>query len=184
MGVVAKILKPWFGQGGDRTLVQQLTGLQALIQRVPGKSVLDVGCAEGLIGIHLYDAGAAAVHGLELRPDYVAEANKLRGDRGCLFEVADVNEYRPVREYDITIMLAVLHKLREPGEVLSRFALDTRDLMVLRLPPEHAPCIFDARSRYRKIDADAVLKLDGFYRFLTTKGHLGEWCGYYAREMT
>jgi trans-aconitate methyltransferase len=184
MGAFAKILKPWFGAGGDRTLAQQLTGLQALIQRVPGKTVMDVGCAEGLIGIHLYDAGAVAIHGIERRADYVAQANELRGDRACTFEVADADTFKPKREYDITLMLAVLHKLREPGEVLSRFALDTNELMVIRLPPEHAPCIFDARSRYRKINVDEVLKLNGFYRFLTTKGAYSEWVGYYSREMT
>ena len=42
---------PWFG--GDRTFEQQMTGLDWLAEACRGKSVLDFGCAEGLISIHL-----------------------------------------------------------------------------------------------------------------------------------
>ena len=183
MGAFGKVLKPWFGKGGDRTLAQQLTGLNALIQRVPGKSVLDVGCAEGLIGIHLYDAGACAVHGIEMRADFVAEANHLRGDRACTFEVADANRFVPKRDYDIVIMLAILQKLSNPMDACARFAGRARELVVLRLPPKLAPVIMDERSGNRPWDMDTAMKAAGFQRFLTTKGHLDEWVGYYAREM-
>ena len=184
MGLAAKVMKPGFGRGGDRTLEQQLIGLQPMIERVQGKSVLDVGCAEGLIGMHLYDAGAAEVHGVERRQDYVREANRLKGDRaGCTFEAVDANGYTPAKDYDIVIMLAVLHKLDNPSACCMRFVDAARELVVMRLPPKTAPVIIDDRSNGQPFDMDHTMKCAGFQRFITAKGHLGEWVGYYAREM-
>lgn len=179
--MVGKKLKAWFGKGGDRTIAQQLTGLQELTKRVPGKSVLDVGCAEGLIGIHLYDAGATAIHGLEIRPDYVAEANRLRGDRACTFEVADANVWVPKRNYQIVLMLAVLQKLKDPDQACVRFVRAARDLVVIRLPPKEAPCIVDERSGNRRVNIDDIMDIEGFRQITVTKGPLAEWTAYYER---
>ena len=52
--------KGWFvtdGRAGDRTLAQQLVGLDKI--NVQGATVLDVGCAEGLISIEMAKRGAA-----------------------------------------------------------------------------------------------------------------------------
>lgn len=182
MGTSYKVLKPWFGKGGDRTLEQQLTGLDELLDHVPGKSVLDVGCAEGLISHHLIDNGAAAVHGLEVRADFVDEANRLRGDRACSFDVADANEYKPKREYDIVLMLAVLHKLKNPSDACKKFAKAARDLVVLRLPPKEAPFIIDERSGSKPFDIAKAMEDSGFR--LGAHGRIGpfnEWMGYYTR---
>ena len=100
------------------------------------------------------------------------------------FDVADVNRYEPVRDYDIVIMLAVLHKLKRPSDACMRFANAAREMVVIRLPPKTAPVIIDERSDWQPFDMDFAMKCAGFYRFLTTKGHLGEWCGYYSREMS
>ncbi len=180
-----KELKPWFTVGsaiGDRTLKQQLKGLGDLRERVAGKTVLDVGCAEGLISTYLFDHGAAAVHGLEVRPDFIETANALRGDRAVAFELADANDYEPVRRYDIVIMLAVLHKLRDPSAVCRRFAAAAREMVVLRLPPENAPIIIDERSDNEPHDIGRAMQVSGFQ--LKNVGLIGpkaEWMGYYER---
>jgi len=99
--------KGWFstpGRPGDRTLDQQLNG--RLFMEARGKTVLDVGCAEGLISIELAKAGAIAVHGVEIVPEHVKVANKLRGDLPITFEVGDANVWQPKRNYDIVIALA------------------------------------------------------------------------------
>ncbi len=182
---MTKELKPWFitpGRPGDRTLKQQIKGLKDLRERVPGKTVLDVGAAEGLISTYLFDQGAAAVHGLELRPDFVEAAIEMRGDRAVTFEVADANDYEPVREYDIVIMLAVLHKLRDPTAACKRFAAAARHMVVLRLPPKGAPTIIDERSNSEKHDIGRAMADSGFQ--LKNAGFIGprdEWMGYYER---
>ena len=182
-----KELKGWFklgeGRKADRTLKQQLRGLGELQERIAGKSVLDIGCAEGLISIQLIDRGAIAAHGIEMRPDYVDDANRLRGDRACTFEVANANEWLPRRQYDVVIMLAVLHKLKNPAEACLRYAQAANELVVLRLPPKHAPLILDERSGMQPFDIGEVMTAAGFR--LGTHGRIGpheEWMGYYERE--
>jgi ubiquinone/menaquinone biosynthesis C-methylase UbiE len=177
-------VKGWFdtpGRLGDRTLKQQLMGLDDLIARVPGKTVLDVGCAEGLISMQLFDEGAKAVHGLEVVAEHVKVADKIRGDRACTFEVADANTYVPVREYDIVIMLALLQKLRNPSAACARFAKAAREMVVLRLPPANAPTIIDARSGGHPHRIGDVITSNGFMLKNAQLGHLGEWIGYYER---
>lgn len=183
--MAGKELKPWFainGAAGDRTLKQQIKGLGDLRDRIAGKTLLDVGCAEGLISTYLFDQGATAVHGIEVRPDFVEVATALRGDRAVTFEVADANDYEPVREYDIVILLAVLHKLRDPTAACKRFAAAARHMVVLRLPPKGAPTIIDERSNSEKHDIGRAMTDSGFQ--LKNAGFIGprdEWMGYYER---
>jgi SAM-dependent methyltransferase len=178
--------KGWFvtkGRPGDRTLKQQLMGLDALLKACPNKTVLDIGCAEGLIGIELAKRGAAAVHGIEFVEQHLVVANKLRGDLPCTFELADAQHYVPVRQYHIVIMLAVLHKLKFPEEACMRFANAADEMVVLRLPPEHAPIIVDARSNFRHTDMDGVMRLAGFHlKRAACDGPFGEWVGTYRRS--
>jgi SAM-dependent methyltransferase len=181
-----KPLKGWFvanGRVADRTLKQQLIGLDTLVERAAGKTVFDVGCAEGLISIHLCRHGARAAHGIEIRPDYVEIGNKMAGKKPCTFEVADANDFKPKRQYDIVLLLAVLHKLKNPAEACKRFAAAARELVVLRLPPKHAPLIIDSRSDDKPFDMAACMKKAGFT--CTSAGFTGpfdEWMGYFERR--
>ena len=180
------VKKGWFhtpGRPGDRTLDQQLDGLDTLFMRCGGKTVLDVGCAEGLISIELAKAGAVAVHGIEIVPGHVEVANKLRGDLPITFEVADANVWSPPRSYDIVIMLALLQKLRNPTAAAARFAAAARKMVVLRLPPAHAPTIIDDRSNNEPHHIGTVMRNGGFYlEHAGYEGAFGEWVGYYHRR--
>jgi 2-polyprenyl-3-methyl-5-hydroxy-6-metoxy-1,4-benzoquinol methylase len=176
--------KGWFKipgqQTGDRTLEEQLIGLDDLILNLSLRTVFEIGCAEGLISMKLCDEGALAVHGIEIVPGHVEVANRLRDDRPCTFEVADANTYVPRRSYDIVLMLAVLHKLKDPTAACKRFARAARDLVVIRLPPG-SPVISDKRSGLREHDMDAAMRASGFTLTEIALGHLGEWTGYYER---
>lgn len=174
----------WFGtpgRPGDRTLEQQLTGLTPLRALVRGKTVLDLGCAEGLISIQLAQEGALAVHGIEIVPGHVAVANKLRGDLPVTFEVADANTYAPVRQYEVVIMLAILQKLRDPSAAAKRFAAAAREMVVLRLPPHGAPTIIDDRSGNKPHRIGEVMAAEGWTLACVTRGHLDEHVSYWER---
>lgn len=174
----------WFttkGRLGDRTLDQQLKGLDGLFAGCKGKSVLDVGCAEGLISIELAKRGALAVHGVEIVRGHLEVANKLRGALPVTFEAADVNVWRPKRKYDIVIALALLHKLRNPTEGCAALADAAREMVVLRLPPLHAPTIIDPRSDNEPHHIGDVMGKRGFRLTHTDFGEYREWVGYYER---
>lgn len=193
--MVGKKLKGWFkglGRDGDRTIDEQMKGLDELVARVRGKHILDVGCAEGLIDQRLLSAGADFVRGIDIAPERISKANGLipppvsqRGPKArsnlYMFDVADANTWAPQRQYDIVLMLAVLHKLRNPSEACARFARAATELVVIRLPPQWAPSIIDARSGQVRHDIGEVMRREGFMLAKVTRGHFDEWTGYYER---
>jgi SAM-dependent methyltransferase len=175
----------WFhtpGREGDRTLEQQLLGLEPIIARVRNATVLDVGCAEGLISHAMADAGARLVHGIEIIPGHVEVAKAHNGSRPCLFNIADANLYKPQRRYDIVLLLAILHKLTDPTEACMRFADAAIHTVVMRLPPETAPTIVDWRSGRRPHDMLFAMKRSGFALHQVERSAFNEWCGYFHRS--
>lgn len=165
---------------GDRSIAQQMEGLDWLLQNVAGKSVLDVGCAEGLISIALAQSGAGACHGIEIVQGHVDVGNKLRKGLPCLFEQGDANDYKPKRTYDIVILLAVLHKLRNPTESLFRLVEAARETVVIRLPP-YGSTIVDERSGFEPHDIDMAMVKAAFTRVHDARGPINEWVGVYRR---
>ena len=181
-------MKGWFtmpGRDGDRTIEQQLLGLDWLLANCAGKSILDAGCAEGLISKALLDAGARRVHGVELREDAVKVACKVCAPHGMLanFTCADLNGWRPpLGGYDIVIGLAILHKVRDPSALALRLAMAAKSHVVFRLPPATAPVVVDARSGNKPHDIELVMdRLDFELVQATCDGPFGEWVGRWER---
>lgn len=172
---------PWFG--GDRTFEQQMTGLDWLAEACRGKSILDFGCAEGLISIHLLKHGAHSVNGIELLQERVDKAKRLSKGLAATFHQADAETWYPkTGYYDWTLALAILHKLKDPSTVARRLARATRETIVLRLPPATGSTIVDRRSGNVPHDIDAVLREEGFVQERAgNTGPLGEWIGAYRR---
>lgn len=183
-----KVLKSWFPVGkGDheRSLVDQMKGLRPVVDefracRAKGRPLtgLDVGCAEGLISIEMAKAGAAHMHGIEVVPDRVADALRLRGSLPCSFEAANVSTYTPPRPYDVLLALSILHKLPDPSATLYRLVHNyCQRLVVIKLPPGRGPLIIDPRSENEPHDLDAVLQDLGFNLEHQGKGTREEWIG-------
>lgn len=187
--------KTWFPMGKgphERTLTDQMRGLRPLVDEFRSAkarglqlSCLDVGCAEGLIGIEMAKAGAAHVHGVEIVPERVEDANRLRHGLPCTFEVADVSTYAPRQSFDVVMALSILHKMPDPSATLTRLALSCNRLVVIRLPPKDASrarppwVVVDPRSNNRPHDLNEVLEGMRFKLTEETEGHLGEWVGYW-----
>lgn len=179
--------KPWFDmKRGDfeRTLVDQMRGLRPVLDEfrqsaAKGRplSCLDVGCAEGLIGIEMAKAGASAVLGIELVADRVKDATRLRGDLPCTFEVGNAATYQPKRPYDVLLALSILHKLPDPSATLYRLVHSfCRRMVVIRLPPG-GPVVIDPRSNNEPHNLDAVLQDLGFNLEHEAEGHQQEYIG-------
>lgn len=178
-------VKGWFttaGRPGDRTLESQKIGLERLYGAVRGKTLLDVGCAEGLLTMDLVSAGGAvAAHGVEIVKGHIEVAHKLQGTLPICFEQGDANTWTPKRQYDVVTLLAVLHKLKNPTAACARFAAVARELVVIRLPPLHAPTIIDERSGNNPHHIADVMAAHGWRLDEVAKGPFDEWCGYYVR---
>lgn len=187
---MSAVMKPkaWFDVGrgeSERKLVDQMKGLRPVVDefraaRQKGSPLtgLDVGCAEGLIAMEMAKAGAAAMHGIEVVPERVADANRLRASLPCSFEVANVCTYTPRRPYDVLLALAILHKLPDPSATLYRLVHNfCQRLVVIKLPPSRGPLVIDPRSNNEPHDLDAVLDDLGFNLENTTTGTRDEWIG-------
>lgn len=176
----------WFNlpeRPGDRTLAQQLRGLDPMLLEVHGKSVLDVGCAEGLISLEVAYRGARYVHGYEIVPGHVAIAQRLAAERGlpCTFIHADMNGHTLTESYDVVLLLAVLHKFWQPAVRAHMFAAHCRDLCVIRLSPDGTEIINDARSQNVPQDIGAVMRSHGFVVERRELGPFDEVTWYYRR---
>lgn len=165
----------WFnigGQTGERDLAYQTKGLEALRRHAIGMTVLDLGCAEGLVGQWFCDGGAVLhVDGVDYSETRVAIGKGLTSDRVRL-HVADLNDLttlpllRP--KYDIVLMLAILQKLERPGCLLDFAMQRSRRWIAIRTP---ARVIDDKRSGHRRLDVADYLCERGFALVQESDGH-------------
>lgn len=139
--------KGWFRipgvQEGERTLAQQMKGLTPALAAAPGRSVLDLGCAEGLIALEFARAGARSVRALDCNMELLATARvmqaglaKNQGRASVEFEAGNVADLvaAPGERYDLVLALAIVHKMRRPAALLKYIAQVCGELAVLRLP--------------------------------------------------
>lgn len=167
-------------QTGDRTLEQQITGLEELDVR--GHDVLELGCAEGLMSRWMVqERGAAHVTGVDSVLDHIREARKQCEGHPIQLVVHNLNTPRPFGGYDTVMALAVLHKLRRPDHMAAQIAQLARKQIVLRLPPQTAPVVIDERSGNKPYDIEFPLLQRGWKRVRVTKGSFEEWTAFYAR---
>jgi len=185
---MTKPIKPWFavgGKPGDRTLEQQMVGLDRLMAAVPGKTVLDCGCAQGLISIEMARAGAEYVHGVEILQPFVDTAWREAGDlENVGFEQGDMNHWRPGANafFDVVVALAILQKLRDPSAVAHMLANTARELIVIRTPPGRDPWVLPPeRGRAVPHDIGRVLRHRGWRLSEQLAGTFGEVIGYWEK---
>jgi glycosyltransferase involved in cell wall biosynthesis len=112
---------PQSGLHGKWPPEARLTGLETLLTKVRGCTVLDLGAAEGWIARSMLEAGARIVHGFELDESRVRTAAALCADYpGAQFRQADLSDWKSLRtrhsdvlldSYDIVLYLGIHHHL-------------------------------------------------------------------------
>jgi SAM-dependent methyltransferase len=98
---------------GDAMYVRMNAALDLLKPHIPGKTVLDVGCASGRFAFQLLEAGAAKVHGVDVSPEAIQIADEHRIQAGLddrlEFSVIDVlNPDAPLPRSDLVTALGVI----------------------------------------------------------------------------
>lgn len=120
----------------------RLDGMRDLLWRSQRRSVFDIGCNRGMVAADFAHHGASRVHGCDIYEPGIATAREIFADMRFVdsrFEVVDLTEGPDALRmfgsdpYDITVMLATLHKLKRvmPGDALNKllthFARKTRE---------------------------------------------------------
>lgn len=172
-------------QSGERKLKERIRGLTPLLAAVRGGSVLDLGCAEGMIGKWLIEAGgAASVLGLDKHEPFLETAREVfAGDPRASFVACDFDAFdewraaNPLQErYDVVLALNIIHKLARPADFLKEVARLAGRMLAIALP---ADVIDDERSG--NVQVDPVKLLRGKFQLISrfegarhpSKGHLG-----------
>lgn len=178
--------KGWFDipgvQPGERSLQEQMKGLDPAIEICAGKSVLDLGCAEGMISQAFRAHGARPVIGLDNNAVFIGRAMALNADSEVSFRLADLREFvaAPDLVSDIVLALAIVHKLFDPGRLLFEFAGLARERLVIRLPLGSEGLL---RWKHGKAECDSrqVMVQAGFFLDQVLPGPRGELVQHWVR---
>lgn len=180
----------WFSiagiQKGKYDLKDRIANLATVRPRAENATILDLGCAEGLIGKWLVDSSRAkTLHGLDLHEPYIKMARSLMRDYDAMFMHADfdhfqtwldVNRDKLLPQYDIVLALRVIQKLANPDRFLGLVKPLARKWIVIHVPKNP---IEDARSNHRPVDITEVLGPEfELIEFRDGK----EFCGIYERR--
>ena len=90
---------------------------------LPDIDLLDIGCNSGWFSFDLAERGIRAVHGVDLRPNNIAQARYLRdyfGLDNAEFEVADAMSFDETQQWDVVLNLGLLYHVTDPLELLHR----------------------------------------------------------------
>lgn len=189
-GVTRKGWFKWDGvQDGDRTAEEQLRGLEAALAVCKGKTVLDLGCAEGFIAAAFAKAGASRVVGIELLADHVAVGRKV-----CAGLPVDliVNElaawiagHPDPEQFDIVLALGIAHKILYPGTVIEFAAKSAKELVVFRGPGKKG-MFWDGTLRAKfggaTCHVPSIFKKHGFTEGETHDSAQGERAQYWHKQ--
>jgi hypothetical protein len=141
-----------FGLDGKWPPAVRLSGLEALADASAGKTVLDLGAAEGFIARRFLsggqDGGAALLHGFEFVPERVTAARRICARYGnAMFWQADLSHWDAFRSahaehllarYEIVLYLGLHHHLPAlcRGATLAGAAAMSCDVLALRMPDD------------------------------------------------
>lgn len=180
----------WFKLNGvgERSLAEQMRGVGGALAECRGRTVLDFGCAEGLIAEAFARAGASSVFGIDYNAELIADAKTLES-WNLHFQHADIRQVikqerasGEIWQYDIVLALAVLHKLDDPVAAARFMAATTRSLMVVRLPKRSTGAFKTKNFPWAECDLNKVLPACGLHLEATAPGARGELVQYWRRE--
>ena len=119
---------PELGLHGKWPLVDRYKDLEQVFEACNDATVIDFGCAEGVIARRCLEHGARTVHGLELDESRVNTAAELCHDwqQSCFFFHANLDDWGDIRDrarqvllpqYDIVLYLGIQHHLAGPARI-------------------------------------------------------------------
>lgn len=196
-------MKGWFQvpgirPEGDRTLKEQMMGLAPALDEVykaftagTPLTVLDLGCAEGLIGLEFARAGAADVLGIEMLEEHLSVARKAcRAAKQMRFVCANLKDYIPAHpdhpRFDIVLALGIIHKLPDPAVPLRFAAKCAKTLLLFRAPGREKLKRWDGTIKAKHgglpCNVPQIMQDEGFVEERLINGVRGEAAQYWRRS--
>lgn len=173
---------------GERSFAQQATGLEWLWQELrEAQSVLDLGCAEGLIALECARRGVPRVDAVDYKPEFIA-TGKDYAEQQLLdvnFIEANLDDGLPralASEYDIVLLLAIVHKMQHPKKFIAACAARARHMIVVRLPKGSTGITRGKHWPYRECNVIECLRDGGFAMVHQAAGPNDELVQYYRRN--
>lgn len=173
---------------GDRTLEEQMLGLAQALEFARGKTVLDLGCAEGLIGREFAHAGATLVVGVELVATHLEVARvACKGYPQMRFIQAHLGDYIraapvPPEQFDVVLALGIIHKLDDPTVPLQFAARSARKLMCFRAPAKATNGNIKSKFSTKTVNVPRTMREEKFLEGETIPGVRGEAVQYWWRK--
>ena len=172
---------------GDRTLKEQMLGLEPALAEAKGKTVLDLGCAEGLIAREFARAGAKHVVGIELLAAHLAVARvQCKGIDNIEFICAHLGDYiaalESIPQYDIVLALGIIHKLHDPAAPLRFAAHSAKTLMLFRAPAKKYDGLIKSKHTDVMCNVPKLMQAEGFVDEKLIPGVRGEAVQYWRRN--
>lgn len=182
--------KGWFKipgvRDGDRTIEEQLLGLSPALAECKGKTILDLGCAEGVISREFARAGAASVTAIELLEPHLVIARQLCKGLNIEFICAHIGDYikvqSAIKQYDFVLALGIIHKLPDPNVPLVFAARSAKDLVLFRAPALAAHGVIKSKFTKMTCNVPQVMVSQGFVDEKIIKGTRNESVQYWRRK--
>lgn len=104
-------------------------------ENLTGKTVLDIGSAQGYFCFAALDRGARRAVGWDINADRVTQATAIAQMRGSVAEFyqRDIEEQTPDESFDVVLCLNVLHHLTDPLATLEKLIGVTREILILEV---------------------------------------------------
>lgn len=178
---------PELNRPGDRTIREQLLGLEPALAETRGKSVLDLGTAEGCIAREFALAGASEVVGVDSLESHLEIARKLCKDLPTVrFVRSHLQDYMPAHEppeqFDVVLILGIIHKIEDPGWPLGFACRSARDLILFRGPARAGNGIVTSKHGKQSVHVPTVMYRYGFRLEKRIAGARNEGVEYWRRE--
>lgn len=184
--------KGWFQIGGEHTghvpLERQIAGIRHWLRPIdqPCYTLLDLGCAEGLIANWAVQAGYCDVAvGIEGDARKINRARETRAAPGVHMIHGNFNE-TPITKilsdnkftstFEVVLALAIAHKLKDPLSFLNEAASIAQRRMIVRLPFGHELC-----EKMQIGDLDLLVSFSGYPGFEDFDKSQA-WTGLYLRR--
>lgn len=188
-------MKGWFKvpgirPEGDRTIREQLLGLDRALAECRGKRVLDLGCAEGCITAEFARAGAQIVVGIELLQTHLEVAREVCKGLPVKLICAHIGDHikrnpEPPR-FDIVLALGIIHKLEDPNVPLRWAARAAGDLLCFRAPAKvrrwGEDYLVKSKHSDRACNVQKLMRQESFENEGIVAGARGESVQYFRRK--